>query len=229
MVEVLAGIDPSTSTGICILRDGLVIHTELLKIKKPGDPNGKAYALFADSIWALFVKFGVQAFGIEMKIQGGQVVSQAHIHDLATVLYGRCEEIADRLNIEMVGVPIQSWRSTFIGKTTAPKNFPVPDHILPTRHKEYQIAQRRKWWKQQALQACEKRGIKVTKDDIAEACGIAYHLYGKRHPLGLKGANDLFDLAPTKAESRTTLTLPGAKSEADRVFSKFGAEATEDE
>lgn len=229
MTEILAGIDPSTSTGICILQDGAVIHTELLKIKKPGDANGKAYALFADSIWALFIKFGVQAFGVEMKIQGGKVISTAATHDLASVLYGRLEEIASRLNIEMVGVPIQSWRSTFIGKTTAPKNFPVPDHILATRHAEYQGTQRRKWWKQQALQACEKRGIKVTKDDIAEACGIAFHLYGKRHPLGLKGANDLFDLPDTKAESRTILTLPGAKSEADKVFSKFGVDAEQDE
>lgn len=222
MPEILAGIDPSTSTGICILQDGIPIHTELLKIKNPGDANGKAYAFFADSLWALFVKFGVQAFAVEMKIQGGKVVSNAAVHDLASVLYGRCEEIASRLNIEMVGVPIQSWRSTFLRKTTAPKNFPVPDHILPSRHKEYQSTQRRKWWKQQALAECEKRGIKVTKDDVAEAVGIAMHLHGKRHPLGLKGANDLFQLDETKSTNRTTLTLPGAKSEAERVFQNFG-------
>lgn len=228
MPEVIAGIDPSTSTGICILEDGVVKHAELLKIKKPGDPNGKAYAFFADSIWALFVRFGVQAFAVEMKIQGGKIISNAAVHDLASVLYGRLEEIADRLNIEMTGVPIQSWRSSFLRKTTAPKHFPVPDHILPSRHKEYQATQRRKWWKTQALQECERRGIKVTKDDVAEACGIAFHLYGLRHPLGLAGANDLFDLDPTKA-ARTTLTLPGAKSEADRVFANFGATAGAEE
>jgi hypothetical protein len=228
MTEVLAGIDPSTSTGICILRDGKVVHTELLKIKRPGEANGKAYAFFADSLWALFVKFGVQAFAVEMKIQGGKIVSNAAVHDLASVLYGRCEEIAARLNIEMVGVPIQSWRSTFLRKTTAPKNFPVPDHILPARHKEYQAAQRRKWWKKQAMDACEQRGIKVTKDDVAEAVGVAMHLYAKRHPLGWAAANDLFDLDQSPAGARTTLSLPASKTEAERVFANFGTSAEEE-
>lgn len=229
MPEVLAGIDPSTSTGICILQDGKVIYTDLLKIKKPGDDAGKAYAFFADSIWALLVRFGVQAFAVETKIPMGNIPGNAKSFDLATVLYGRCEEIAARLNIEMTGIAVQSWRSVFLRKTTAPKNFPVPDHILPTRSKEYQASQRKKWWKQQALDACEQRGIQVRNHDVAESVGIAMTLYAKRHPLGWDKANDLFDLPKETADKRTTLTLPGSKSEAEKVFAKFGSSAAEEE
>jgi hypothetical protein len=228
MTEVILGIDPSTSTGLCVLVDGKVAHIELLKIKKPGDPAGAAYAKFADTIWAICVKFGVQVIGVETKIPMGNIPGNAKSFDLATVLYGRCEEISSRLNLELVGVAVQSWRSSFLGRTVAPKNFPVPDHILPSRAKEFQTAQRRKWWKTQALQACEQRGIKVTKDDIAEAIGIAFHVHKLRNPNGLGMANSLFDLDKTSAEPRTTLTLPGAKSEAERVFARFGA-ATDEE
>lgn len=222
MTDIILGVDPSTSTGICIMQDTNVIHTELLKIKKPGDENGKIYAYFADSIWALCVKFGVTAIGVETKIPMGNIPGNAKSFDLATVLFGRCEEIAARLNLDLTGIAVQSWRSVFLGKTVAPKSFPVSDHILPSRHKEYQAAQRKKWWKAQALSACEARGIKVANHDVAEAVGIAHALYVKRHPLGLKGANDLFQLDETKSTSRTTLTLPGAKSEAERVFQNFG-------
>src|SRR5690606_23508573 len=75
--EIIAGIDPSTSTGVCIMEDSKVIHTELLKIKPRGWDNGRAYAFYADSLWAIFVSFGVQAFAVESKIPMGSIASNA--------------------------------------------------------------------------------------------------------------------------------------------------------
>jgi hypothetical protein len=229
MPEILAGIDPSTSTGICILQDGKVIHTETWKLKKPGDSNGKAFVFYADSIRAVLIKFGVQAFAIEQKIQGGKIKSNANVHDMATYYQTRSLEEATRLNIEMVPVSIQSWRATFLPGKRPPTPPEPPAHILKTRRDEWQTNWKKAWWKQAALNECERRGLKVKGHDPAEAVGIADWLWKQRHPLGLDGANDLFALAPTPAESRTTLTLPGAKAEADRVFSKFGTDAAEDE
>lgn len=223
MSEVIAGVDPSTSTGVCILADGKVVYADCLKIKKKGWDNGRAYAYFADSLTAIFIEHGVQVFGVETKIPMGQIASKAASHDIASVLYGRCEEIAARLNIEMMGVAVQSWRSTFLRTTVAPKNLVVPDHIAPHRQKDHQSILRRKWWKQKALDECEKRGIKVLNDDVAEAVGIAHHTWSKVNPLGWKGANDLFALDKTVPDRPAgTLKLKNdARSEVDRVFEKF--------
>lgn len=224
MSEVIAGIDPSTSTGVCILSDGEVVHLDALKIKQKGWDNGRVYAYFSDALRALLIEHGVHVMAVEKKVPAGQIASQAHIHDLGTNLYGRCEELASRLNCELMGVAIISWRSTFLRTTAAPKNFPVPDHILPTRHKEYQIAERKKWWKRKAISECERRGIAVKNHDIAEAVGIAMHAYSLRNPLGWSKANDLFDgLSKTTPDRPAgTLTLKNdARSEADRVFEKF--------
>lgn len=229
MPEILAGIDPSTSTGICILQDGKPIHTETWKLKKPGDPNGKAFALYADSLWALLVKFGVQAMAVEQKIQGGKIKSNANVHDMAAFYQTRTEEIAQRLNIELSLVPIQSWRATFMPGKVPPKPPEPPANIMASRKEDWQREWKKKWWKQTALDQCERMGLKVKGHDPAEAVGIAVWLWKQRHPLGLDGANDLFALPASPAGSRATLTLPGAKSEAEKVFSRFGADATADE
>lgn len=231
MMEVLAGIDPSTSTGICIMQDGIVVHADVLKIKKPGWDNGRAYALFADSLWALFVRFNVQQFAVETKIPGGQIASNANTHDIATVLFGRCEEIASRLNLKMHPVHVQSWRSTFLRKATikAPaKDWFEKDGgktLTDDQYKAKAAAWRRRQWKRDALSECERRGWVVKNDDVAEACGIAAHLRHILHPLGLDGANSLFELPETKKEQ--ALTFAGARSEADRVFANFSAETAD--
>lgn len=226
--EVILGVDPSTSTGICILEDGKPIHIETWKLKKPGDPNGKAFAYFADSLWAVLVKYGVQAVAIEQKIQGGKIKSNANVHDMAAFYQTRCEEVCHRLNLELSLVPIQSWRATFMPGKSPPKAPKPPDNILASRQEEWQREWRKKWWKQTALDECERRGLKVKGHDPAEAVGIADWLWKRRHPLGLDGANDLFDLDKTPAEARTTLSLPNAKSEAERVFARFDANKNEE-
>ncbi len=58
----------------------------------------------------------------------------------------------------------QEWREQFLGMRKVPEDANAPDS-----------ASRRKWWKQQALIECAKRGwYGVTYDDEAEAIGIAH-------------------------------------------------------
>lgn len=214
------------------MEDGKVVYADVLSIKKPGWENGRAYAMFADSLWAICVSYGVQHLAVEMKIPKGQIASSANTHDIASVLYGRCEEIAHRLTIPLTGVAIQSWRSVFL-RGVSVKAPPKPwfeseagKSLSDDQYKSRATTWRRKEWKRHALEEAKRRGVNVKSHDAAEAVGICQWLWAQLHPLGLAGANDLFEL-PKTTLGRPTISLPQAKSEAERVFSRFNADTAE--
>ena len=219
MVEVLAGVDPSTKPGICILRDGKVVHAAGDSVTCKGWPRGKVNSTYRNWLRSHLVAHHVDAFAIELPVPMGKIVSNADFHSQANYFVEAAEALAFELNIEMVGVPIQSWRKFFLGTAVAPKAPPVPEHIASHRQKEWATGQRKKWFKEQAILRCSKFGVELKSHDAAEAVGIALFYYAQRHPLGWSGANELFDLEPTKPDRiGGTISL---KSEAERVFAKL--------
>lgn len=217
MAETLAGVDPSTKPGICILRDGKVIHAAGDSVTGKGWPRGKVNSTFRNWLRSHLVAHQVDAFAIELPVPMGKIISNADYHSQSNYFIETAEALAFEINIEMVGVSIQSWRKFFLGAAVAPKAPPPPDHIASHRGKEWATKWRKDWFKSQAILRCSKFGVELKSHDAAEATGIAFWLYAQRHPLGWKGANSLFDLEPTKPD-RIDGTI-NLRSEAEKVFS----------
>lgn len=220
MMETIAGIDPSTKPGICIMEDGKVIHAAGDSVTGKGWPRGKTNSAFRIWLRSALIAHHVDAFAFELPIMAGKIESAHDTHSQASYFWETAQALAHELNIEVVGVAIQSWRSVFFGSAAPPKAPPAPDHILEHRRASWQQKWRRDWWKQRARVECEKRGIRVNNDDGADAVGICHWLYAQRHPMGWAGANALFDLPQTKpARPAGMLSL---RSEAERLFAPIG-------
>lgn len=218
-METLAGIDPSTKPGICILRDGKVIHAAGDSVTGKGWPRGKVNATFRNWLRSALVTHQVDAFAIELPVPMGKILSNADFHSQSNYFLETAYALAHELNIDVVGVPIQSWRKFFLGAAVAPKAPPAPDHIAEHRRAAWATDWRKKWFKNQAIVQCSKIGVELKSHDAAEACGVAYWFYNERHPLGWKSANDLFSLADSKPDRiEGTIKL---KTEADKVFANF--------
>ena len=219
MTETLAGLDPSTKPGLAIIQDGKVVHAAGYAIGGKGWPRGRVNKSYRDWLRASLLAHGVDAIAVEMPIPMGNIPGNADTHSQASYFWECAQEVTFSLNIELVGVAIQSWRSFFLGTSVAPKAPKPPEHILATRQKEWQSAWRRKWWKQKAIDTCAKHGIIVKSDDAAEAIGIGFYLHGQRNPFMWNKANDLFALEHSRSEAPVgTLSL---KSEAEKVFSRL--------
>lgn len=86
-----------------------------------------------------------------------------HPRDFATreqqsMVVGLIAATARRFNCEYRQVLIADWRKRFLGTTKA----------LPGLKGD----KARKWFKDQAIVACARRGWDITQEDAAEACGI---------------------------------------------------------
>lgn len=69
----------------------------------------------------------------------------------------------ERLGIEAIPIPMQTWRSEFGVPTTAPRS--MPNKTAPEK------TARRKWLKQQTINRCVMLGHEPKSDDEADALG----------------------------------------------------------
>lgn len=219
MTETIAGIDPSTRPGICIMRNGKVIHAAGDSVTGKGWPRGKVNSTYRNWLRSALVAHHVDAFAVELPVPMGKIVSNADFHSHANYFWETAQALAHELNIEVEGVSIQSWRKFFLGTAVAPKAPPPPDHIASHRGRDWATKWRKDWFKQQAILKCSKFGLELKSHDAAESVGICTWFYNQRHPLGWASANDLFALSETKPD-RIDGTIK-LKTEADKVFSNF--------
>lgn len=76
------------------------------------------------------------------------------------MLEGEILKFAARHKLKVFDVPLQSWRSRFLGATQAPPHYRQKPEMA------------RNWLKQRAIKACAERGWLTDSDDEAEALGI---------------------------------------------------------
>ncbi len=91
-------------------------------------------------------------------------------------LVGQAVEICVRMNITVHVVAQQTWRSSFMGVTRAPRG----------------TEDGSKWLKQKSKEACERAGIKIKNADEADAAGIAFWLRSYLNPRLAGVRDDLF-------------------------------------
>lgn len=85
-------------------------------------------------------------------------------------------ELCSRRNIPLHWVNQSTWRKQFYGSISPPKG----------------VADRTKWWKEQAFNQCRILGIDVANSDSAESVGVAWWLRGHLNPVAAGRAHDLF-------------------------------------
>ena len=212
---IISGIDPSMTPGLCVMDETKILLAMQVTDLKPkplhkGDkPNPSLFNVrYEDWLRSVLVANKVDHLAYELPIPAGQIASNAAVHEMANYMKGHAEALCARLGIGFHGVHIQSWRSFFIGKTQAPKNQEVPEHILPHRKKDWQAKARKDWWKDQAIKRCAELGVELKSHDAAESVGVAAYLHGQIFPNSyLKGA-DLFsgEIGRTKIEGTISLT-----------------------
>jgi hypothetical protein len=131
------------------------------------EPSGKPGTRFREA--RQWLVRAIQSNGVEVVVKEGAAgpmmgKTNAATLEFLTYLHGMTLEVASTLGVDVVDMPISTWRSLALGIGKAPK------HIAADR--------RRQWWKRQAIAKCEQMGWPVKGDDEAEACciAIAYRL-----------------------------------------------------
>lgn len=94
-------------------------------------------------------------------------------------LVGCALEVCDRLSIQIYVVPQQSWRSSFMGVTRAPKG----------------TENGSAWLKGKSKETCERLGIVIANADQADAAGIVFWLRAYLNPRLGNVRDDLFNAA----------------------------------
>lgn len=128
------------------------------------EPSGKPGTRFREA--RQWLVRAVQSNGIEVVVKEGAAgpmmgKTNAATLEFLTYLHGMTAEVCSTLDVGLVDMPINTWRSMVLGTSRAPK------HITDSN-------KRRQWWKRQALAKCEELGWPVRDDNAAEASLIAY-------------------------------------------------------
>lgn len=157
-------IDPSTNAAWALLLDGQVIPLCGSWDLGEGLTPGAYFLALGQFITGLRRHYGIDGEPLQIIIEDNSLnaVGSSTSKHLAESWVGVVELYAEAKKLPRpIAVPVNSWRSAFIGRSAAPKEI-----------KEY--AARKKWIKQAVMHECARRGLSVANDNEADAIGILF-------------------------------------------------------
>lgn len=174
-MTVILSLDLSGQTGWAMWREGLPAPLYGVAKLPKGSP-GQTYVAFRDWLTGKVVGDAVEHLVVESTFIGEKTMSAA---PRLYALRGIAQEIAYRKGLSInADVTVDQWRKHFVGQAKAPRTL-------------IDKAKRRAWLKQQARDACERRGWPVRNDDEADALGLLVYERARLIPsYGCEG--DLF-------------------------------------
>lgn len=122
-------------------------------VKLPTGTLGQTIAHFRDWLNAKVVSEGITHIAVE-SIFLKHPSAAPRLYGLNGIVH----ETVYRRGMTVHEIVQSEWRGRFLGKVSPPKGMAPAD--------------RRKWWKQKAKDACAERGWDVATDDEADACGV---------------------------------------------------------
>lgn len=159
-------IDPSTAAGWALRLANGQVHYGTWRLKKASEklPQGELYLRFWREIIAIMKKFDIEPGELHVAIEAPSInaIGNTDSKSIGERWGGVVHTIAAFKGFHNVSEPmVNSWRSAFIGRSSAPKEI-----------KGEKV--RRDWIKAAVIRACEMRGLSPANDNEADALGILF-------------------------------------------------------
>lgn len=173
------GLDPSlTATGYAIgSTDGAKPVWGVFRSASWGDQEGRGLCRFYDFLEETHRSYQLDAIFYEMTFIAHQ--SGLESQRSKFLLEAAINMFGFRQKIDVKHVPLQSWRSRFLGTSKAPPHYRGNQSLS------------RQWFKEQAIAKCAERGWLVDDHNAAEAlaicdyglCSLSDHYVHRTAPL----------------------------------------------
>jgi hypothetical protein len=158
-------LDLSSKTGWARWQDGMDAPASGVRVFEVAGKVGTRYREARQ-----WMQRTIQSAGVEVVVKEGSAgpmlgTTNASATEFLAYMHGMVAEVCSTLDVDLVDMPIPTWRSLALGTSRVPKHIPKD--------------RRRSWWKRQAIARCDELGWPVRSDDEAEALLIA-HAYRLR-------------------------------------------------